>query len=123
MKLATFIAAVTLAMSAVTTQAHEAKGFNGGKVAGIANGHMEFTHSPTEVTLYTTDEEDKPIKTAADSGKVIIQSGGKTAQVQLTPAEPNKLVGKLEAPLTKGAVAVVSATVGGKAVQARFTVN
>ncbi|MFD0465272.1 hypothetical protein ACFQY9_28915 [Microvirga aerilata] len=53
-----------------------------------------------------------------------MQDGGKTATVQLQPAEPNKLVGALAQPLGSGARVVVSATMAdGHAVQARFVNN
>lgn len=39
--------------------------------------------------------------------KAIAQDAGKTAQVELAPVEPDKLVGKLAAPLTSSAKVVV----------------
>lgn len=123
MKLSTFIVTAILTVSAVTAQAHEAKGPNGGKIVDFASGHVELTHTADEVTIFATGEADKPLETAGSQGRVVIQSGGKTTQVQLTPAAPNKLVGKLGKPLAKGAVMVLSATVGGKTAQARFTVD
>lgn len=123
MKLSTFLFAGVLAAMALTAYAHEAKGPNGGKLKDVAAGHIEFTHTPGDVAIFATDEADKPLSTISATGRVVIQSGGKTTQAQLTPAEPNKLIAKLDAPLAKGAVVVVSGTVGGKAVQARFTVD
>jgi hypothetical protein len=54
----------------------------------------------------------------------IVQDSGKTATVALQPAAPNRLIGTLAQPLSKGARVVVSATMAdGHAVQARFVNN
>jgi hypothetical protein len=68
---------------------------------------------------------DKPIASAGTkNARAIVQDGGKTATVPLQPAEPNRLVGALAAPLGRDARVVVSATMAdGHAVQARFVNN
>ena len=125
MTLKGILAAFAIAAATVAANAHEvAKGPNGGKVVDIAGHHLEFTHTPAELTIYTTDETDKPLATAGGKGRAVIQSAGKTAQLQLAPAEPNKLVAKLDAPLASGAVVVVSTTFSdGHTAQARFTID
>jgi cytoskeletal protein RodZ len=69
--------------------------------------------------------DDKPLDSAGTkNARAIVQDGGKTATVQLQPAEPNKLVGTLVQPLGSGARVVVSATMAdGHTVQARFVNN
>jgi methionine-rich copper-binding protein CopC len=101
------------------------KGPNGGKVIEVAgHNHIEFVPAAAEVTFYATDGANKPIATAGAKGRVVIQSGGKTVQKDLTPAAPNKLTTPLDAPLVKGAVAVISVTFSdGHAVQGRFTID
>jgi hypothetical protein len=125
MTLKGILVALAIGASAVAANAHEvAKGPNGGKVVDIAGHHLEFTHTPSELTIYATDEADKPIATAGGKGRAVIQSGSKTAQLQLAPAEPNRLIAKLDAPLAKGAIVVVSTTFSdGHTAQARFTVD
>lgn len=104
--------------------AHEAaKGPNGGAVADVAGHHVEFVPSATELTFYLTGEADAPIASIGAKVKAITQDAGKTAQIDLAPVEPNKLVGKLSAPLTKGAKVVVTGALSdGHSLQAKFVV-
>ena len=99
-------AAVALAFvltSLPAASAHElAKGPNGGPVADAAGHHIEFVSSATDVTFFLTAEKDEPIASAGAKMKAIIQDAGKTTQVELSPAEPNKLVGKIAAALAAG---------------------
>ncbi len=119
------LVALAIGIGATAAAAHDiARGPNGGKVAEIAGHHLELTHAAAEVTIYTSDEAHKPMPTAGSSGRIVVQSAGTTAQATLAPAEPNKLVAKLEGPLASGAIVVVSASFGdGHKVQARFTID
>ena len=115
--------AFAIAVAPLTTGAHEmAKGPNGGPVVDSSGHHVEMVAKGKDLVLYLTEEADKPLASAgAKNARAIVQDGGKTATVQLAPAEPNKLVGTLPQPLGKGARVVVSATMAdGHAVQARF---
>jgi hypothetical protein len=100
-------------------------GANGGEVADVEGGHLEFVVTPTEVQVFLTDMADANLDSAAASGRAIIQSAGQQSIMQLTPRAPNALVAPLAAPLAKDAVVAVSATFtkGGKPVQARFVVK
>jgi hypothetical protein len=102
--------------------AHEtAKGPNGGAVVDVDGHHVEFVPSATEITFYLTGDADAPIASTGAKVKVIAQEAGKTAQIELLPVEPNKLVGKLAAPLTKGAKVVVTGALSdGHSLQAKF---
>ena len=104
--------------------AHEtAKGPNGGAVVDVAGHHVEFVASATEMTFHLTAEADAPIASTGAKVKAIIQDAGKTAQIELAPVEPNKLVGKLATPLTPGAKVVVTGALSdGHSLQARFVV-
>jgi hypothetical protein len=124
MKLTSLLAALALSGTvAVAYAQHSHDGPNGGHVEDIATGHLEFTHSSSAVTLYLTDKSDKPLNTADAKAGVVIQNKGKTEKADLASSAPNKLVAQISNPLAKGAVVVVSGTVGGKAVQARYTVK
>jgi methionine-rich copper-binding protein CopC len=121
-------ALLALALSTLSSPAlaHEvAKGPNGGPVVDVSGHHVEMVAKGTELVLFLTDEADKPLTSAgAKNPRAIVQEGGKTATVPLTPAEPNRLVGTLAQPLGKGARVVVSVTMAdGHAVQARFVNN
>ena len=110
----------------LAAQAHDdAKGPNGGPVVDAAGHHVEMIAKGADLTLFLTDENEKPLPAAgARNARAVIQDGGKTATVPLQPAEPNRLVGTLAQPLGKGARVVVSATLAdGHAVQARFVNN
>jgi hypothetical protein len=118
--------AVAIAAAPLAAGAHEmAKGPNGGPVVDSAGHHVELVANGTELVLFLTGEADKPIASAGTkNARAIVQDGGKTTTLQLQPADPNRLVGALAAPLGKGARVVVSATMAdGHAVQARFVNN
>jgi hypothetical protein len=106
--------------------AHEVtKGPNGGPVVDSSGHHVEMVAKGAELVLFLTEMDDKPLDSAGTkNARAIVQDGGKTATVQLQPAEPNKLVGTLVQPLGSGARVVVSATMAdGHTVQARFVNN
>lgn len=113
--------AVALPLGAI---AHEAtKGPNGGALIDVEGHHVEFVPSAGELTFYLTGEKDAPIASAGAKMKAIIQDAGKTRQVDLAPAEPNKLTAPTSAPLSSGAKVVVTGTLAdGHALQARFAV-
>ena len=120
------ILAIALAGFATAATAHElAKGPNGGPVVDSAGHHVELTTKGTELVLFLTDEADKPLASVGTrNARAIVQDSGKIATVALQPAEPNRLVGTLSQPLSKGARVVVSATMAdGHAVQVRFVNN
>lgn len=120
---AALVLSSALIVAAVSgTSAHETtKGPNGGAVVDVAGHHVEFVPSATEMTFYLTGEADAPIASTGAKVKAIAQDAGKTAQIDLAPVEPNKLVGKLAAPLTKGAKVVVTGALSdGHSLQAKF---
>ena len=117
---------LALAASPLAATAHEVtKGPNGGAVVDSAGHHVEMVAKGTDLILFLTDETDKPLASAGTrNARAVVQDGGKTATVQLAPAEPNRLVGTRSQPLGQGARVVVSATMAdGHAVQARFVNN
>ena len=121
-----FIVALAIAALPLPAAAHEmAKGPNGGPVVDLSGHHVEIVAKGTELVLFLTDEAEKPLASAgAKNPRAIVQEGGKTATMPLTPAEPNRLVGTLAQPLGTGARVVVSVTMAdGHAVQARFVNN
>ena len=120
------ILALAVAASPLAAAAHEmAKGPNGGPVVDSSGHHVEMVAKGSELVLFLTESDDKPLASAGTkNARAIVQDGGKTATVPLQPAEPNRLVGSLAQPLASGARVVVSATMAdGHTVQARFVNN
>ena len=115
----TFIAAATSIALIGAAQAQKA-GPNGGMVV-TADGHpIEFLSNDREIVFFVSDEDGKPMATAGLRARAVVQDAGKTANVTLAPATPNKLVGTLAAPLSKGAKIVMSTKVHEHNLQARF---
>jgi cytoskeletal protein RodZ len=120
------VLAIALTAWPIVAFAHElAKGPNGGPVVDSTGHHVEMVAKGTELVLFLTEADDKPLASAGTrNARAVVQDGGKTATVSLQPAEPNKLVGALIQPLAPGARVVVSATMAdGHTVQARFVNN
>jgi methionine-rich copper-binding protein CopC len=110
------ILALAIAASPLAAAAHEmAKGPNGGPVVDSAGHHVELVAKGSELVLFLTEADDKPLASAGTkNARAIVQDGGKTATVQLQPPQP----------LGSGARVVVSATMAdGHTVQARFVNN
>ncbi|NBJ13122.1 hypothetical protein [Microvirga arsenatis] len=117
---------LSIAAAPLGATAHEvAKGPNGGPVVDSAGHHVELVAMGSELVLFLTEADDKPLASAGTkNARAIVQDGGKTSTVPLQPAEPNRLVGTLAQPLGSGARVAVSATMAdGHAVQARFVNN
>lgn len=100
------------------------RGPNGGQVV-TADGHpIELVLSGTTLTLFLNEEAGRPSSSARATGRVTVQAGGQTATVALTPAEPNRMVGTLAAPLAPGARVVFTGTMSdGHRVTARYVIE
>lgn len=86
-----------------------------------AGHHVEFVVSDTAVTVYLMDEKDALEDTAGASARLVVQDGGKTTALALTPGAGNSLTAALPAPLKPGAKLVVSGKLAdGHGVAARF---
>jgi hypothetical protein len=97
------------------------KGANGGDVVVMENHPIEFISKGQEVIFYIMDEDGRsPVSTTGLTGRAVIQDGGKTTSVNLSPAEPNRFVGQLQMPLGSKARVVFTAKVAGHNLQARF---
>jgi hypothetical protein len=83
--------ALLLAVIASGAAAEPAKkGANGGDVVVMEKHPIEFVSKGQEVTFYILDEDGQtPVMTAGLTGRAVIQDGGKTTAVNLSPAEPN----------------------------------
>jgi len=118
-----FAASLVLAAASPALAHEEIKGPNGGHVMEASGHHIEFVPSQTEVTFYLSDQAGKPIASKGTKAKAFVQNGGKTTQLALTPADPDKLTARLTAPLNPGAKVAVTATMpDGHNLQARYIV-
>jgi hypothetical protein len=83
-------------------------GPNGGKLAGKAGHETELVVGPTELVVYLIDHG-KPHSVKGVSLRAVIQQeGGASTTVAFAPADDKKLVAKLSAPLSKGAIVVLT---------------
>ena len=117
--------AMLIAATALGSMAQaQSKGPNGGDVVVMEGHPIEFVSKDKEIIFYILDEDGTtPVQTAGLQGRAVVQDAGKTTTVSLAPAEPNKFVGQLQAPLGAKARVVFSAKVAGHNLQARFVAN
>ena len=126
---ARMLVALTIAAfaSGVAHSEPSKKGPNGGAVVTVQGHAIEFVHNGREIAFYVADHDGAALTTKGLKGRAVVQDGGKTTTVPLSPSEPNKLVGTLQAPLSAKARVVMSTaiTAGGHkhTLQARFTGN
>ncbi len=112
------IAAVSLTLIAGANA--ETKGPNGGVVVKVEDHPVEFVLRGQEIVFYLGDHDGTPMPTKGLRARAIVQVGGKTVTIALSPAPPNMFVGKLAAPLGPKARVVFSSSVEGHNLQARF---
>ncbi len=112
------IAAVSLTL--VASAGAQSKGPNGGIVMKVDDHPIEFVLSDQEIVFYLGDHDGKPMPTKGLKARAVVQVGGKTMTIALSPAEPNRFVGKLAAPLGPKARVVFSSVFDGHNLQARF---
>lgn len=116
-----FAAFLALAPAAAFAHGPAPAAQHGGTVAEASDEHLvELVLRGSQMTVYVSTEENKPVPSARLGGKAMVLVGGKPQQVTLAPAEANSLIGKLE-PVAAGKVtSVLSLTIDGRAVQVRI---
>jgi hypothetical protein len=112
------VAAVGLIL--VASADAQTKGPNGGVVVRADDHPIEFVVRAQEIVFYLGDHDGKPMSTNGLKARAIVQDGGKTMTIALSPATPNMFVGKLAAPLGAKARVVFSSAFDGHKLQARF---
>jgi hypothetical protein len=113
------IAAVGLTLTIANANA-QTKGPNGGMVVKVEDHPVEFVFTDQQIVFYVGDHDGKPMPTKGMKARAVVQAGGKTSTVALSPAAPNRFVGKLAAPLGPKARVVFSSFIDGHSLQARF---
>jgi hypothetical protein len=106
LKLALMMAALLIATHAF---AHEAKGPNGGRVIDAGNYHVELVVGGTDVAVFVSDGDNRPIAPAGFKALAILNAGGKAQRIALSPAE-GKLAGRAETTLPASVKGVVQLT-------------
>lgn len=117
------ILAATLVLGLATGASFAQRpGPNGGMVAGSADHQVELVVAPSEISVYLLDDG-KVTSVQGANVRAVVQDAGRTINVALSASGPNRLAGRLEAPLAKGARVVISGRDGhNHSVSARFVV-
>jgi hypothetical protein len=104
--------------------AAQTKGANGGDVVVMEGHPIEFVSRGQEITFYILEDDGESLTpTKGFTARAVVQDGGKTSAVNLSPAEPNMFVGHLPMPLGAKARVVFSGKIAGHTLQARFTAD
>jgi hypothetical protein len=111
---------VAVSLTLLGNAGAESKGPNGGMVVRVEDHPIEFVVRGQDIVFYVGDHDGKPISTKGRKARAVVQDGGKTSTVTLSPAAPNMFVGKLAAPLGAKARVVFSGSIDGHSLQARF---
>ena len=115
-----FLLMAAALLSATQAFAHEAKGPNGGRVIDAGNYHVELVVGGTDVAVFVSDSDNKPVTLTGFKAIAILNAGGKAQRVALTPAE-GKLSGKAETALPASVKGVVQLTApDGKVAQGQY---
>jgi hypothetical protein len=110
----------TVSLVLIASADAQTKGPNGGVVVKVEDHPVEFVLREQEIVFYVGDHDGRPTPTKGLKARAIVQVGGKTMTISLSPAPPNMFVGKLAAPLGAKARVVFSSFVDGHSLQARF---
>ncbi|WP_244540615.1 hypothetical protein [Hyphomicrobium sp. CS1BSMeth3] len=116
--------ALSVALLAPTfALAHDAaKGRHGGWRVDAGKYHTELVvDGSSNVVVYLSDADDKPIPAAGFKGTAIFIIDGKSQRFALAPVEGSKLVGTAPAPIKRGVKGVVQLTApDGSSAQGKF---
>ena len=118
------ILSLVLAVPALAhTDSKWTKGPQGGHIVDAGGGkqHWELVAKGSELVLYVTDADEKPVKADGGSAKGEVLVGGKTYKVDFKPAGANTLKATGEFTAAKGMKVIVKTDkVGGQSFQARL---
>ena len=114
------LTALLVCLICTVDAAAQTKGPNGGMVVKVDDHPIEFVVRGQDILFYVGGHDGKPMATKGLQARAIVQSGGATSTVTLSPMEPNLFIGKLSAPLGAKARVVFSSKFEGHSLQARF---
>ena len=87
---ALMIAAAGLTLMIANASA-QTKGPNGGIVVRADDHPVEFVFSDQQIVFYVGDHDGKPMPTKGLKARAVVQVGGKTTTIALSPAEPESV--------------------------------
>lgn len=117
------IALSLVMMTGSVALAHEAaKGRNGGLRVDAGAYHAELlVDGTTNVAVFLSDADDKPIPAKNFKANAILVIDGKSQRFPLSPTEGSKLVGTAPAPVKPGVKGAIQLTApDGATAQAKF---
>ena len=98
-------------------------GPNSGLVGGTGSHQTELVLSPTQLTVYLL-EDGRVHETKGATFRAFVQQGGKTTTINLIDQDGKRLVGRLDAPVEKGAIVVITGKdQHGDRVNARYVIK
>ncbi len=123
-----FLAFAVLLAFSTPVSAHTSstftKGPHGGHIvdAGGGSQHLELVATGGELTLYVSDQSEKPIETAGGAAEAQVLISGKNYTVALKPAGGNTMKGAGDFSAKKGMrVILKTKNIGGASHQVRLT--
>ncbi len=117
-------ATVLAALPAAAQHAHDHKPKHGGIVREANDFVYELKATPTAITVWVTDEANKPVATTGSSAKLALIDSGQRTEVALAPAGDNRLAASGNFAPRPGMGALLEVTVGGKTVaKLRYTLR
>lgn len=100
---------MTAAILSTPAFAHDATGPNGGRVIDAGNYHVELVVGGTDVAIFVSDSNNRPISPVGFKALAILGVGGKTQRIALVPNQ-EKLSGKAAGALPTAIKGVVQLT-------------
>ena len=123
-----FLAFAVLLAFSTPVSAHTSskftKGPHGGHIvdAGGGSQHLELVATGGELTLYVSDQNEKPVETAGGAAEAQVLISGKNYSVALKPAGGNTMKGTGDFAAKKGMrVILKTKNIGGASHQVRLT--
>lgn len=113
-----------VAAPAAAQHRHDHKPKHGGLVREANDFVYELKATPTAITVWVTDESDRPVATTGSSATLALVDSGQRVEVALAPAGDNRLAAAGAWSLRAGMVAMLDVSVGGRSVaKLRYTLR
>ncbi|MFO1284116.1 MAG: hypothetical protein U1F51_16940 [Burkholderiales bacterium] len=118
------VAGGCVAAPAVAQHRHDHKPKHGGLVREANDFVYELTVTPTAITVWVTDESDRPVATAGSSATLVLIDSGQRVEVVLAPAGDNRFAASGAWKFRAGTGALLEVGVGGRTVaKLRYTLR
>lgn len=118
------LALLPLAAHAQHRHAHDHKPRHGGLIREAAGFVYELKVTPSEISVWVTDEADKPVPVRGSAAVVTLVDSGSRVEVKLAPGDDNRHAATGTFAVKPGMTAMLDVTVGGKPVaKLRYTLK